>query len=309
MAKLIRRCNADKAGRKKWQLTGDTGKQPSNTVHVFWGSADAASLDKPCKLLPDGVLGLLSSLKCGMDVRLWHYGPPLQNAPDGVRQAQSEELLPLAVARKCMEGGAHIHHVADVVRLRACMQHTGTRAVVDGDGSRSDSCVAEGAWFQDVALIWLKPLPGLPSKSNHAFASSMGSMTDRHARVHGLKVDEKVCRPKTRKWGNVPGSLGLSQQHQGQWGLGRGEHLGGVPNRLNSQLSPLPPVASFCPGGPALCSTALFWGLKVWLSPPFYWPKDSKTLCSVEKKATEHLLAAGPTPFFDTCLVRGCVVD
>jgi hypothetical protein len=84
---------------------------------------------------------------------------------------------------------------------------------------------------------------------------------------------------------------------------------GGPPDRLKSQLSPLPHVASFRPGDPAFCSTALFWGFEVWLSPPFYLPKDSVTLRSVEKKATEHLLAACPTPFFDTDLVRGCVMD
>ena len=75
-------------------------------------------------------------LKCGMDVHLLHYGPPVQNAPDGVTMRQASALLPLSVAQQCLRAGGHIHHIADVVRLRACMQYTGTQECVNRDRSQ-----------------------------------------------------------------------------------------------------------------------------------------------------------------------------
>ena len=117
---------------------GDVPLRPSPKAHAFWNPPIALQpedthhdCEDTCIIPIHCQLGLWSALaKAGLDVTLWTYcervvGLPPTNSGGKLCISDARRILPWEVAVQWTRHGFSIKHIADYVRLAACLQEPG----------------------------------------------------------------------------------------------------------------------------------------------------------------------------------------
>ena len=189
---------------------GHPRRVASAQIHTFWSSASPADWINGALLGGAQQVGIASMVLNGYDVTIWTYNTEIRglrrDIAELVRVRSASILASASDSRRDIEQNRWgIQHVADLVRLRACVAFPSKFLPGHRDAMQSPSLtppktddVALGAWFVDIETIWLRGIHRLGSKSSNLFCVMGGEpnvlfgVTELRSKTNPVRVPGEV---------------------------------------------------------------------------------------------------------------------